>query len=299
MKDTERLEANAPKKPDVRPESLPLTDPALEPKGLGGIFHSLLGRRAKTGTPTGLSRSSAPTLGTATSGTMSLGKSIPGERILSETRKSGPAVIPLPEEEDGEFSVNLLTEELAGRFDPRQKLMQLGFIALGAVVLIGLAIIGLGLFDQTVQSQVEATKSKVQSVQNQITVLKKQQTTIVDTTSKVAAITNLVNHHIRWTKFFDRLEHYTLPSVTYGSAFNGSIGGTVALSARTGSFEEVAQQYLILQQAIGNGDFIKDFQVTGATRVASKTGDYYTFTVTMNLVPSLFDNTVTTAAVTP
>src|SRR5690349_5301997 len=113
LRDTKQPE-QPPKPPMRQPGQFEMTDPSAEAKGVGGFFRSLLSRRS-------------PPLGTPAvprqTGKMSLGgKTTSQERILSETKQtSRPAVIPLPED-DGNYNVNLLSEDLVSTFNPRQKM---------------------------------------------------------------------------------------------------------------------------------------------------------------------------------
>ena len=280
LKDTERFQ-EASKKPEA-PKSFDLSTPdAEEKKGLGGVFRSLFNRKPPAPPP-------PPTSAT---GTMSVGRTRPGERILSETKKAAPSVIPLPDEES--FNVNLLTEELVGKFNPQQKLLQLGLVAVGAAVFVGLVYGGLSFYEKSVTSQVKTAEDSLRGVNREIGSLRDKQLEIVDTTKKIAAIKSLIDRHIRWTKFFDRLEHYTLPNVSYGTIFTGDVSGALTFTATTDSFENVAAEYLILEQAVKNGDFIDSFEISGANHVVSNNISTVTFHESIQLKPELLENTTT------
>ncbi len=290
LHDTQQPEA--PKKPEEPRREFAVTDPSAEEKpGIGGIFRSLFRRRPS---PSGLPPTVAPTRpGT---GKMSLGRTTAPERILSETKKaSRPAVIPLPDEEGG-YNVNLLTEDLVSTFNPRQKMMQLGFIALGAAAVVLAMYAGLRFYASRLTQQVSSAKQQLEAVQSDVQRLAPDQAVVTSTTKKLSAVQALVDRHVRWTRFFAQLERYTLPSVTYGTSFSGDITGAMTLSASTSSFDEVAKQYLVFQQAVTNHDFISSFAITGATLQKSNQGDRVNFTVTMTILPELLENTVTAAA---
>lgn len=281
LKDTEHLDESQPK-PERAPSEFALSTPEeSQPKGFGGVFRSMFNRRP----------AAAPTPAKNQTGSMSLGRSRAGERILTEKKKAGSTVIPLPDDES--YNVNLLTEELVGKFNPQQKLLQLGLVALAAAAFVGVVYAGLSYYEKSVTNQVTAAQEQLTQVNRQINALQAKQRQISDTTKKIAAIKGLIDRHVRWTKFFDRLEHYTLPSVVYGTVFSGDVQGELAFTATTDSYEHVAAQYLILQQAVANHDFIRSFSITGATNQVSNNVAVVSFHIAMSLEPTLLENVPT------
>lgn len=271
-----------PKKP-LPPKGVgPLSDPSAQ-KGLGGMLRALF-NRPRPAVPTPPAPSEA--------GRMSLGRARPDERILTETRKARPAVIPLPEEDES-FDVNLLTEDVVVKFEPRKKLMQLGLAAAVAVAVVGAGYGGLAILDKSVTGQISSTREQLQEVNREVAKLQATQRTILTTTKRVGAIQTLIDQHIRWTKFFRQLEKYTLPTVEYGSSFSADTKGEILLTAHTTSYEEVARQYLIFEQAVGRGDFIDSFSITGANVSDDGKTRVVAFNVSLHLTSSLLLNAAT------
>lgn len=208
---------------------------------------------------------------------------------MSETKKAAPAVIPLPEDDDSSYNVNLLSEDLISTVNPRQRAIMLGVVALGAAVLIGLAYGGLLVYQGNIKAKIDTTEESLVAANAQIDALSKDQQIAVSTVQKITAINSLVDRHTRWTKFFSLIEKYTLPTVTYGPSFSGDLNGTLTLTGTTTSYEEVAKQYLVFQQLVRDKKFISDFLITGATSQLSEAGNTTaTFVVTMTLLPSNF-----------
>lgn len=264
------------------PQGFNVTSPGQEPRpGLGGFVRSLFNRREA---PIG----STPTRPLGSS-SMSLNKNKPAERILSETKKTQAAVIPLPED-DGEYNVNLLTEDVVTTFNPRQKMIQLGLIAAGSILVIAAAYGGLIVYQGKVSQDITSRETELHNLQSEVVSLNGQQQEIVATTKKIAAIHGLIDRHIYWTTFFRQLEHYTIPTVTFGPTFSSDIAGSLTLTATTDSFDSVAKQYLVLEQAVVNHDFISQFLITGAAHQTAATGDKVTFTVSLSLLPSVLQN---------
>lgn len=281
LKDTEKF-PNGQAKPVVsrQPE---LTQPSTQTgQGFGGVFKSLFNRAPKplpvAPPSTSLRPSGMNTMRTRT-----------GERILSETKKAAPSVIPLPEDDDTTYNVNLLSEDLVTTVNPKQRGIVLGLIAFAAALAVGVGYAGLYVYQRNLKQDITTTTDQVKVADREIASLSTDQQTAASTAQKTTAIRSLIDRHTRWTKFFSLLERYTLPTVTYGSAFTGTLNGSVSLTATTTSYEEVAKQYLIYQQLVKDQKFISNFVITSATSQIDKDGvAHVTFVITLTLLPSNF-----------
>lgn len=284
IKDTQGL--NGGRKKPFTPMTPELSKPDLTPSsGLGGFFKNMFARQAKPLTP------AAP----ATSAMSFKRTNGSDEHILQETRKAAPAVIPLPEDDDTGYNVNLLSEELVTTVSAKQRFIVLGLVVIGSALVIGAVYGGLTYYQQRITSSITNVEAQLATVRQQSTTLAKDQQVAVSATKKLAAISDLIDRHKQWTKFFGLLEKYTLQKVTYGPAFSGDINGSLSLSATTDSYETVAQQYLIFKQLVADKKFISAFSITGATSTQLKEGGSTVhFTVAMTLLPE--DFTVSAAA---
>ena len=267
-------EPQEPKAPKSGRPDVPLSDPGVQ-KGIGNVFRSLFSKKV-----------AEPEVKPASLGAGTRGQQRSTERILSEKRTNGP-IVQLPES-DQDFQVNLLSEDVVSHINPRQKFLQLGFVAAGAIIFVVLVGIGLSFYQQNADKDLQATRQQVATETAAVTKLQAQAEDIRTVTDRVAAIKTLLDNHVYWTAFFTRLEKYTLRSVSFGSNFSGTLQGGISLAAKTSSYEEVAKQYLLLQQAVQAKDFISSFSMTGATKKTSKEGSEVNFTVEFVLVPSAF-----------
>jgi len=277
LKDTQSPED--PTKKPLRPKpEYEMTDP-VEDRGVGHFFKSMLGRSPK-----------APT---ADASKMVLNKSKGDQRILKETRKMAPTLAALPEEDDKNLDVNLLTEDIMNREKPREKLTQLILITVGAIVVVGLVFGGLVYAQKSVTTKITETQDKLAAVQSEIDGLQTKKNTIEETVQKISAIKGLIDRHIRWTHFFSLIEKYTLPTVSYGTQFQGDINGGLILSGHTSSYEELAKQYLVYQQAVDKKQMLSSFSITGAAKSIDGSGNEdITFAISMTLLPSAFENVI-------
>ena len=255
LKDTEGL--NNKKKPVPKPTNdMALTEPGqAKGSGLGGAFRSVFSRRPKplpvaAPAPSPVQPQPAPPPAVPPPppmptpvkapdhfGKMSLGtdrlSNQPVERILSEKKTRGAAMIPLPEDLDIGHDVNLLSEELISTVNPRQRLILLGIIALITLAVIGAAFGELTIYQNGIERDIASTQDQLTAVKARISSLGQEQKQVLATSQKLEAIKTLIDKHTRWTKFFRLLEKYTLPSVTYGPSFSADTSGAITLSAST------------------------------------------------------------------
>lgn len=296
LKNTEKYDPSTPKPPPP-PGPGPLSDPELESTGLLSTIRSWFNRRGKSD-----ALPVVPTMGQSvgSGGHMNLEKAGRSDRILAE-HKSKPTMIKLPEDDEGGFSINLLGQDVGRSITLREQIIRLAMVAAGSIVLVGLVYGGLVLYSGTISSEIDDAQQKITELQTTITDLETKQADILATTKKIAAIRSLIDRHVYWSKFFHQLEQVTGPDVFFGPSFTGDLSGGVVLSARTGSFDAVATQYLFFQQAVKQGGFIRSFNITGAAQQITKSGAEVTFTVTLVLVPEVFFKTAeeVTATTTP
>jgi len=276
LNDTKQpLDARPKPKPRPRPE---LTMPEIEPKkGLGDIVRGLLRKRA-------------PDLAPEPTSSMSMARGSSGERLLSDKTASSAPLVPLPE--DDNFNVNLLSEDISGTFNVRAKFIQLGLVVLVGVAIVTTAYFGLNLYAKSIDQDVTSIRERLAAVEQENIQLEGELGVVESVSERLGAVSILVNKHVRWTRFFERLERYTLPQVTYGGSFNGTLQSELIFSAVTDSYERLIQQYQLYQQAVEAGDFITDFTITGATRSSATeiSPERVTFSVTLMVNPTIYEN---------
>ncbi|MFH1366937.1 MAG: hypothetical protein ABIH38_03015 [Patescibacteria group bacterium] len=200
--------------------------------------------------------------------------------------------------EDQSFLVNLLPEELVSREEPRKKIINLSLIVLGAALLVALSYFALFFYQKNLVEKTDNAKKERLAVEDQIKKREEEQKKTIELKQRIDNIKSLLGTHIYWTKFFEKLEKYTLPDVYYTGAFNASTTGTISLKATAPDFETVSQQLVVFKNA---PDFIQSVSITSAQRetaslsIALPEGALLSsqvdFGVSLNLVPDIFYKT--------
>ena len=101
---------------------------------------------------------------------------------------------------------------------------------------------------------------------------------------KIEEIETLLNEHIYWTKFFEKLEENTLPNVKFTS-FAGTVGSVITLQATAPDYQTVSKQWIHLQKA---EDFVKEVSISGATMSVSEDAVDISFSLTLDFVDDIF-----------
>lgn len=223
------------------------------------------------------------------------------EKEPEKGKKPAPAkpAEPLPGEKEIEesFLVNLLPEELVGREAPKKKLISLALASLGAIFLVILVYFGLSFYQSNIVTQTQEVRNERVDLEGQITALKDEQEASIAFKQKLDAVKSVIDEHVYWSKFFEKLEKYTIKDVYYTGAFSGSLGASISLSALTKDFTSVAEQLVVFQNA---PDFLENVTITGAQKSASAgaqtsipgavTESLVSFSVSLELVPDVFYN---------
>lgn len=192
------------------------------------------------------------------------------------------------EESSEGFMVNLLPDELAGKVNPRQKLMRLGIVVIASVALVVIAAGGLAFYRSRVVKKTENVRAQRTSVEAAILTLRDEQRTSLKLQEETQAIANLMNQHVYWTKFFRKLERYTDPEVVFSGTFAGDLKGRLSMQASAKNFRALARQLLIFSQA---KDFVTDAVTTSATSSDLSHGEIVSFGIELTLASDIFTQT--------
>lgn len=217
-------------------------------------------------------------------------------------------VKPLPKKEKVEkeekkikgesFLVNLLPEELVSREEPKKKLIQLAFYLLlsaGVIVVFYLAML---FYQSWIVTRAEKLKQERIGIETEISSLRRLHEESIAFKKKIDGAKELLKTHVYWTKFFEKLEKYTVSDVYYAGSFSATTGGGITLEARAPDFESVAEQLVVFKNA---SDFVEEVSITSAQRVevgvsegvppgsilASQVG----FKINLILIPDIFYKT--------
>lgn len=197
--------------------------------------------------------------------------------------------------EDEFEGVNLLPEELMTNFNPNKRLTTLGLAAAAAVIVVGIVFVSLQLWKQTQVQKTDEKRLEVIEVLAKISRLKSDQKAAIAFKASNERIIELFSRHVYWTKFFDKFEQYTLPTVYYPNGIQLSVGSGVSLTGIAPDMETILQQLAVYQAAT---DFVSTADIATITRQRSETATVngYTFVVDLTFNPTLFYRPISSSA---
>ncbi len=204
------------------------------------------------------------------------------------------------EEVDRGSLVNLIPTEFRQTIDPRSKLMSLGITLISCLVILAASFAFLTYYRTSILEKIQKLRSDRSVVETDISELRPRQREAVEMNRRLTIAADLLDQHIYWTKFFEKLEKYTIDDVYYTGAMTGSLEGQMTLTAVGSSFASPARQLLVLQQA---SDFVTDVTITSASSAQSSSASLppgsvaeaeVSFSVTITLVPDIFSYTADT-----
>ncbi len=209
-------------------------------------------------------------------------------------KPKGQAKLEKPPPSSRSFLVDLLPNEFRTRVDPKSKLISLGLTVVIALAIVGASTGLLVVYQTSILKKIEVVRTERATVDQSISALKPVQREALAVRQKTTLVRELFDTHVYWTKFFDKLEQYTIDDVYYTGAFNGSLAGQITLTAVGTSFSSPARQLIAFREAT---DFVSEVSITGATasqadeatllpgQIASQ---QVSFTVSLKLAPDIF-----------
>ena len=187
------------------------------------------------------------------------------------------------------LDVNLIPEELAG--DPSlelsRKLFSGGLIIFIFIVLIAVGYLGIAWYQLKITREIEEARVEIVGLDQEIAKYDQDKKDALELQRHLKLVSQLLESHVYWTKFFSLLEKYTVSDVYYTDF---SMAGTdkLVISAVGRDYESVAQQIVAFQQA---ADFVKSVKIDAATAEIDGESGVYTgvsFDINLEFLPEVF-----------
>lgn len=184
--------------------------------------------------------------------------------------------------------VNLITSEAqaeVARALIRKNGIQLFLSFLLALILSLLVYGGVLLYGAQESGRVVVLKQDLNRVEDDIALLEKDNKKLLGFQNKLTAIKALLDGQTTFLPFFEKLEEYTLPEVSYDS-LSFSRNGDVLLSAGTRNYTTLGRQLLAFE---GAEKFLSSVQFSGISSSLDQLGTIIgvRFNVIFNLDPEL------------
>lgn len=182
------------------------------------------------------------------------------------------------------LGVNLMTEEMLAGATQQNKVAALGLVALGCVVVVAAAYVGLTVFQQRIVDQIADKEQQIAAIERELVPLAPKKQAVAAFQKNISNILNLLSTHLYWTKFFSGLEKYTVRSV-YFTGMNADQSGRMTLGAQAADYASVARQLIAFESA---DDFVKDVSITSANMSEAGGRSTVSFSVTITLADNVF-----------
>lgn len=156
------------------------------------------------------------------------------------------------------FDVNLVPDELVVRKRTMNRLTLLGLITVLALFGVGVIYGILVFYQQNVLSNAEQVEEELRRVEQQIDTLEPIQRDALVLQKRTQEIATILDSHIYWTSFFEKLSQYTLQDVTFLTV-NADANGAVTLTAQAPDPAAAFEQRDVFLQAT---DLASNAQIT-------------------------------------
>lgn len=194
----------------------------------------------------------------------------------------------IEEEKKAGLWVNLIPKELAKEQElalPKNLLIS-GLIIFLFILLIGVVYLGITWYQIGINNQIQQLENEIKDINEKIAGYETVKLAALDLQKRLKLIRGLLDKHIYWTAFFDKLEKYTIKEVYYTDF---SMAGTekLVLSAVGKDYQSVAKQLVVFQQA---DDFVAKVEIDSASAEVDKKGNYVqvNFNINLTFLPDIF-----------
>ncbi len=186
------------------------------------------------------------------------------------------------------LEVNLVREEVKISFNWKRNASVLIVVLFILGIFVAEIYYGLDWWEQKETARARATENDILKINQDISKIKDLADEALIYKDKSAELSRLLNGHIYWSNFFDRLEKKTLSTVKFES-FGGDTNGQYSLSAKALSYAEVSWQV----KAFLNDPLVKKVNVSSVSSGANKDkGKALTngvnFSLSFELNPAIF-----------
>lgn len=167
--------------------------------------------------------------------------------------------------------LNLISQEALDRMFQRIEKKDITQLIVSFLISILLGVGAWGgvyLYGGKEREAVQQVRIQRAAVEDEISNIEKNKTALLAYQTRLTSFNNLFKNHIYWTQFFEELEKYTLPNVTY-DAISISTNYKTSLSAHTTDYASVGKQLIAFQ---GAKSFITSVEITSANAALSPAG---------------------------
>lgn len=165
------------------------------------------------------------------------------------------------------LNVNLVPEQYQPEASVKDRILAVSFVG-GAVLIIVAATVSLYFYQKQLQNKVQAVDQQILQVNQEIASREREDLSdALVLQQRTNDVKRVLDQHVYWDAFFQKLEGITLPSVAY-SSMSVDVGGSVTLVAQAQSYNDVGAQLLTYQRA---KDFITDVTISSASQTSSST----------------------------
>lgn len=182
-----------------------------------------------------------------------------------------------------ELGVNLMSPDVmreVSRQVEQKNLFQVLISFAVALGLVGVAYLGIFLYDLSQAQDRESLNARLTAVNTEIANLEKNTSALTAFQDTLGSIRVLLEQHVYWTQFLAALEKATLQAVEYDSISVSSGTNVLSLGALTDSYETIGKQIRAFQNASST---FPEVSVRSANAILDQAGDITGVTFAVSL----------------
>ncbi|MDP2685377.1 MAG: hypothetical protein Q8P20_10195, partial [bacterium] len=160
------------------------------------------------------------------------------------------------------WEVNLIPEESKEKEIPISKILVLVMSVIIAVGVVFGGWLWANYYYNTISVTISEVDAEIANIQSQVAQYENIQDDAKELQQKIENVSLLLEKHIYWSEFFNKLEFYTLSKV-YFNSMSADVNGTITLTAVSDTYENAIKQLYIFEDA---NDFVNSVTISNVSK---------------------------------
>lgn len=147
------------------------------------------------------------------------------------------------------LDVNLIPDEILDQLRARNYLRELVYVALAGIMVVLIAFAALNIYQRKIATDTATLETQIQEFDSEIAGYIALQTEISALSQRLESLHNVLEAHVYWSPFLEKLEELTLATVYYTGMTGSANTGQFTFNAVAKSYQDVDAQVRVLRQA--------------------------------------------------
>lgn len=158
------------------------------------------------------------------------------------------------------LDVNLIPDEILDQLRARNYLRELVYVAVAALMIVLIVFAAMNIYQRKLATDTATIEAQIQEFDREIAGYISLQTEISTLSGRLSSLHSVLDSHVYWSPFMEKLEELTVSTVYYTSMSGSANTGQFSFNAIARSYSDLDAQVRVMRQS----PYVKAVQVTSA-----------------------------------